>query len=98
MTITAAQSNQPPVARFTFNCVGQTNPNQCAFNASTSTDDHGIVSYTWAFGDGSSATGVRVSHTYPAGAKKGGGTNYTVTLTITDTAGQTATITKTVKA
>jgi DNA-binding beta-propeller fold protein YncE len=48
---------------------------------STSTDaDEPIVSESWNFGDGSSATGATVSHTY---ASPG---SYTVTLTVADDA------------
>ncbi|MGB3907515.1 MAG: disaggregatase related repeat-containing protein, partial [Methanomethylovorans sp.] len=57
-----------------------------SFNASSSTDDIGIVSYSWDFdasnGITSDATGITVTNTY---AKAG---NYTVTLTVTDTSGQ----------
>ncbi len=55
------------------------------FDGSGSSDDNGIASYEWTFGDGSSATGQTVSHTYT------GADTYTVTLTVTDTAGQTDT-------
>jgi PKD repeat protein len=34
------------------------------FDGSSSTDPGGIVSYTWNFGDGKNATGVRAQHTY----------------------------------
>jgi len=44
-----------------------------------------IVSYEWDFGDGSTATGVMVSHTY---TKSGA---FTATLTITDNHGATGT-------
>jgi probable HAF family extracellular repeat protein len=38
--------NAAPVARFTWSCVQLT----CTFDASTSTDDKGIVSYAWTWG------------------------------------------------
>jgi len=55
------------------------------FDASTSTDNIGIVSYEWDFGDGAKAYGKIVTHIY---------TNpgiYTVTLIVKDSAGNTAT-------
>lgn len=80
--------NQPPVARFTYSC--STSTRACSFNGSTSSDDVGITSYKWTFGDGSSGTGATPSHTYAsAGA-------YPVTLTVTDGAGLTHAVTHTV--
>ena len=80
-------TDAPPTATFTSSCPH----GKCTFDASSSADDRGIVSYSWDFGDGSSqSTGTavtKVSHTY-----KSAGT-YTVTLTVTDTAGQTGTAT-----
>jgi PKD repeat protein len=67
-----------------------TNPERGApvrFDASKTTDE-GVpcldkCTYSWDFGDGSSATGRIVSHTYSAGRA------FTVTLTVTDPAGST---------
>lgn len=60
------------------------------FSGAGSTDNVGIVSYTWDFGDETAeGTGERVTHTY---AKAG---TYTVTLTVTDEAGNTANATAT---
>ncbi len=59
-------------------------------SGSSTSDGSTINSYTWNFGDGTTATGVSVSHTYAAAGK------YTVTLTIitnqNDTAKATASI------
>ncbi|MEL7450888.1 MAG: PKD domain-containing protein [Pseudomonadota bacterium] len=52
------------------------------FDASGSTDDFGIFSYEWDFGDGNTGTGVTTSHGYTAPGV------YTVTLTVTDLGGQ----------
>lgn len=70
--------NNPPTAAFSFNCVDLA----CTFDGSASSDsDGGIVSYSWNFGDGASASGVTSSHTY-AGAGA-----FSVTLTVTDDGG-----------
>jgi PKD repeat protein len=62
-----------------------------AFNGSASNDPDGsISSYAWNFGDGGAGSGVAPSHTYAA---PGG---YTVTLTVTDSGGQTGTAAQTV--
>jgi hypothetical protein len=44
--------NQPPAARFAFNCSGL----DCQFDASQSTDDGTIHSYQWTFGSASLTT------------------------------------------
>jgi len=77
--------NQPPTAAFTYTCTGQTNPHQCAFNAGSSTDDHGIVSYTWQWGNGRSEThaGATARNTWAASGI------YNVTLTVKDAGGLT---------
>jgi hypothetical protein len=60
-------------------------PNTAAtFSASSSTDNMGIVSYAWNFGDGSTKTGISVTHLYSSEG------TYTVSLTIEDVAGNTA--------
>ena len=67
--------NQLPVAALTSNCTALS----CAFDASGSSDSDGsISSYSWDFGDGTSATGVNPSHTYATDGQ------YTVVLTVTD--------------
>ncbi|MES1240365.1 MAG: PKD domain-containing protein [Acidobacteriota bacterium] len=74
----------PPVPRFTFTCSGLS----CSFDASGSTDDQGIASYSWSFGDSTSGSGVTTSHTFPnTGA-------YAVALTVTDTSGLQASTSK----
>jgi subtilisin family serine protease len=50
----------------------------------SSDPDGAIASFQWSFGDGSTATGATVSHTYAAAGV------YTATLTVTDNKGATA--------
>ncbi len=73
--------NTPPVARMGQTravTVGQALP----FDASTSSDADGtIASYTWDFGDGSTASGASVAHTYASAG------SYLVRLTVTDDKG-----------
>ena len=55
------------------------------FNADESSDNVGIVSYEWDFGDGTLGTGKTTSHAYDEPG------TYTVTLTLKDAAGNWAT-------
>jgi PKD repeat protein len=67
------------VARF---AAAERVPSQWAFDASSSSDDVGIVSYQWGFGSGvGGESGVVSAASFPPG-------EHTVTLTVTDTAGQ----------
>jgi len=59
---TAPPQNEPPAASFTFSCSSL----DCSFDASSSTDDGGIISYAWTFGDSSNGSGLDPSHTYAA--------------------------------
>ena len=78
-----ATERKAPVATFTYTCTGQTNPHQCAFDASGSTDDTNIVSYRWEWGNGRSETKTipTVRNTWVAPG------TYTVTLRVTDADG-----------
>ena len=60
-------------------------PLEVAFDGSRSSAEPGaeLVSYTWDFGDGSSASGAEASHTYTEPGR------HQATLTITDTEGRT---------
>ena len=63
-----------------------------AINGTGSSDADGTIqSYVWNFGDGSTATGASVSHTYSQDGA------FAVTLTVTDNDGLTATSTSTVQ-
>lgn len=79
-TYRAQSSNTPPTANFTVSCTGRT----CSFNGTSSTDNSGISSYWWDFGDGTTATGSTASRTY------GTGISFPVHLVVTDNQGQTA--------
>ncbi|MEP6731645.1 MAG: S8 family serine peptidase [bacterium] len=85
-SITITAGNQPPVAAFTFNCGGAV-PHQCSFDGSTSTDDHGVVSYMWDWGNGKTETHTRTTSTNTWAAAG----NVTVKLTVTDAGGLTNT-------
>jgi len=61
-----------------------------SFDASGSSDNVGITSYEWEFGDGTTASGQTVSRTYSSTGSD------TVTLTVTDDAGNSATDTVTI--
>ena len=77
------KSNAKPVAAFTSACTELV----CGFDASTSSDADGTVaSYAWSFGDGSTGSGAKPSHTYAAGT-------FNVRLTVTDDQGATDTVT-----
>ncbi len=81
----AAAANQAPVADIGGPYSG-TEKIALAFDASNSSDSDGtLVGYAWDFGDGSTGTGVKVSHTYAATG------TYSVTLIVTDDAGDSAT-------
>jgi PKD repeat protein len=54
-------------------------------NASASSDNVGIASYEWDFGDGTTGAGIIVTHIYNEPG------NYTVTLSVNDMAGNLAT-------
>ncbi len=79
VTVTAGGGggNAAPVAAFSYSCSARS----CTFDSSASSDDVGIVNWTWDFGDGNGSSVANPSHTY---ASQG---NYTVTLTVADVEG-----------
>jgi len=95
-TATATQTitvdaNESPTADFTASSTSVAPGDVVTLDASNSSDPDGsIESYEWTFGDGSSATGQSVDHSYDSAGE------YDVTLTVTDDVGATATATQTI--
>ncbi|CUR55120.1 putative PDK domain-containing protein [metagenome] len=86
-TVVEPPVTTPPTASFTASVNSLTG----TFDAGASSDTDGnIVLYRWDFGDGTTANGQLVSHTFPAVG------DYTVSLTVTDNDGALGTTTKTV--
>ncbi len=71
--------NEPPTAAFSVSVDEGTAPLAVAFDASTSSDPDGtIATYSWVFGDGTSASGRQTTHTFS------GPGLFQVELTVTD--------------
>ena len=82
-----------PTAAFTVSPTPATADQALHFDGSSSTPGTGasqISSYAWNFGDATSATGVAPTHTYSASG------SYSVTLTVTNDRGLTASTTQAV--
>ena len=78
-----------PSASFTASPSPSTAGAPVGFNGTASSDPDGaIVSYNWNFGDGSVGGGATPSHTFAAPG------TYSVTLTVSDSGGQTASVTR----
>jgi parallel beta-helix repeat protein len=86
------QPDYPPTAALTISPSSGAAPVQVTADASGSTDDAGIASYTFDFGDGSPPVGPQAastaSHTYEFAG------TFTVGTTVTDTAGQSVSATQ----
>jgi len=80
--VNTSGENASPIASFTASATSGVAPLAVDFNASGSSDPDGsIASYNWAFGDGTTGTGVTTSHTYSIPG------TYTARLTVTDNEG-----------
>jgi penicillin-binding protein 1A len=84
--------SKPPVAAFEYTPKSPNVGTNVRFDAGASTDDTGIESYVWEFGDGAKDTksGKVAKHSYAAPG------TYEVTLWVTDVDGQAVTVTKTI--
>jgi PKD repeat protein len=75
--------NEAPAAKFSTTCAAL----RCDFRDG-STDDVGIASWSWSFGDAAESTDKSPNHSYGAAG------NYDVTLTVSDDEGETSSQTK----
>src|SRR5438105_2500610 len=91
-----SQQAGAPTAAFTISTPGQSGANinasvhaQVTFDATPS--QGGALGYTWTFGDGTTGNGQKITHAF------GLVDDYTVTLTVGNAAGQTASTTQTLR-
>ncbi|MBI5764875.1 MAG: peptidylprolyl isomerase [Planctomycetes bacterium] len=83
--------NTPPTAEFDFT-VSSVDNLTASFNGQNSFDPDGTITlYSWQFGDNTTGSGIQVQHPYTTPG------TYNATLTVTDSLGTTATITKEVR-
>lgn len=89
LTATNIRTNRAPTACFTATPLWGQPPLRVDVNASCSSDaDGNPLTFTWNFGDGGIGSGQSTSHWYDQGGF------YTITLTVRDSAGATATATE----
>lgn len=87
----AQPANRPPVASFNVSNKRPQIGESVFFNASDSFDPDGhIARYKWHFGDGATARGRFVSHTYRSAGR------FTATLRVTDNQGATSATSQTI--
>lgn len=78
------QGNQAPVASFSASVSQGQVALSVTFDASSSSDDGSITSFNWDFGDGKSASGEKVEHTFNQAGQ------FNVNLRVTDNQGLVA--------
>ncbi|MEA1787736.1 PKD domain-containing protein, partial [Arenibacter sp. GZD96] len=81
ITVIDPTGNQPPVAQISAAPVLGNVPLEVIFTGDNSTDDVGIVSYIWDFGDGATSTEPNPIHTFTTIGE------FDVTLTVSDIEG-----------
>jgi subtilisin family serine protease len=80
--------NNPPTADFTYSCNASLN---CTFDGTSSSDDVGVVGYSWTLSGGSQVNAnPTFSRTFPSPR------TFDLTLTVTDGGGLSHSVTKTV--
>ncbi len=70
--------NGAPVAIISASATSGAAPLTVTFDGSASTDDGTLTAYTWSFGDGATASGAQVTHTFSTAG------SFTAELTVTD--------------
>ena len=75
--------NEAPAANFSLSCAAL----RCDFTDS-STDDAGVASWSWAFGDANGSSDRNPVHTYATAG------SYSVSLTVTDADGESSTVSR----
>ena len=86
----SSEDNDPPSAEIEADTTSGQAPLEVQFNAGDSSDPDGsIVDYRWDFDDGNTGSGKQITHTF--NEEKTTTKEYTVTLTVTDDDGATAT-------
>lgn len=89
---TVSVSDRPPIAAFSSSTLTPVTGQTVTFDATASNDPDGTLArYAWNFGDGATATGATPSHSFSTGGSD------TVTLTVTDDSGNSATTTRTLQ-
>ena len=84
LRITVTEANTAPIARIAASSESGIAPFGVNFTGSGSTDDKGIVRYSWNFKDGSSANTANAEHTFTVSG------TYNVSLVVTDEEGLSA--------
>lgn len=89
ITVLWSKSNIAPTAQYSFTPQSGRAPLNVSFDASQSKDPDGsIVFYSWNFGDGTTANGKNVTHTFSSSG------NYGITLTVLDNENTFTSVTK----